>query len=103
MVEVAIKRDLVADDADLVVERVLLVGIDPCVCNMRQDFLFKVGFIERVDGLAGVEGDVLVVAQVTVGLVFDDLSILCEASVERIGFACLVNLLDDLRGLRVFP
>jgi hypothetical protein len=67
LVEVAVEGDLVAHDADLAVEGVGLVGIDPGIWDVREDFLFDVGFVERVDGLAGIEGDVLVVPEVAIG------------------------------------
>jgi len=77
LVEVAVEGDLVADDADFLVERVLLRSIDPSIGDVREDFLGEVGFVEGVDGLGGIEVDVLVVAQVAIWFLFDDGCWLC--------------------------
>lgn len=103
LVEMAIEGDLVANDADLVVLGVALGGVDPRTRNVGEDFLFEIGFVERVDGLAGVEGDVLEVAQFAVGHVFDDLSAHRETAVNRVGLSGFMDFLDDLRRLGIFP
>lgn len=70
---------------------------------MGQHFLFEIRFVERVDGLARVEGDVFEIAEVAVGFVFEDFCVVGEAAVDRVRLAGLVEGFDDLGGGGVFP
>ncbi|MNR50352.1 hypothetical protein D3C85_1698580 [compost metagenome] len=75
LVEVPVKGDFITDDADLLVLRIFLAGIYPSIGHMGLHFFKKVGFVAGVNRLARVEGDVFVVAQFAVGLVFLHLAI----------------------------
>jgi len=49
LVEMSVERYLVADDADLLVSLIGLAVVDPGVGDVRGDFFFKIGFVDRVD------------------------------------------------------
>lgn len=59
LVEVAVGGNLEGNDTDLAVEGVALAGIDPGIGHGGKDLFLYVDFIERIDGLARIEGDVL--------------------------------------------
>ena len=106
LIEVAVERDFVTDDADLAVLGVALVGGDPGIGHMRLHFLDEVGFVDLIHAAARFERDVLEVAQLAVSLVFDNFLADAKQAVQgrgRIGLLVLVQFLDHLLGGRIFP
>jgi len=67
-----VKRDFITDDADLLIFVVFFAGIYPGVWNMRLYFFEEVGFVKGVNRLGRIEGDVFIVAQFGISLVFND-------------------------------
>jgi hypothetical protein len=58
----AVERNFIADDADLLVFIVLLAGVYPRIWYVRLYFFFEVGFVDFIDAAARVECDVLKIA-----------------------------------------
>ena len=69
---------------------------------MRLHFFQKIGFVDRIHFLRWIKIHVFVVAQIAIGLVFNNLAFDSKQAIKRVGFA-FVDFLDDFFGGRVFP
>ena len=81
-IKMPVKGYLITDNTDLTVLLIALVGIDPGIRHMGCHFPVKVGFDQDAGADGRVEGNILVIPQIAIGLEFNDFVFVFKSTVH---------------------